>query len=113
MGFKGIGRKLIDLHWFYYALGSAAAGGPLVAIIPIRTAEDFPNIGIIGIIGISYTFIGICHSGLVFIGILACFAIFCSKTNDLLSVLKVLTGNSWICIGFTMLWAPLQLGDHW
>ena len=86
MGFKGIRRKLIDLHWFYYALGSAAAGGPLVAIIPIRTAEDFPNIGIIGI---SYTFINICHSGLVFICILACFAIFCSKTNDLLWVLKV------------------------
>ena len=67
--------------------GPDAAGGPLVAIIPIRRAEDFPNIGIIGIIGISYTFIGICHSGLVFIGILACFARFCSKTKDLLRLL--------------------------
>ena len=51
--------------------------GPLVAIIPIRTAEDFPNIGIIGIIGILKVFVGICQSGLVFIGILACFDRFC------------------------------------
>ena len=32
-------------------------------------------------------FVGICHFGLVFIGILACFAIFCSKTHDLLELL--------------------------
>ena len=91
MGFQGIGNKLFDLQWFYYVLGSAAAGGPLVTIILIRTVEDFPNIGIIGILNF---FVGICHFGLVFIGILACFAIFCSKTNDLLGLLQVLAGNS-------------------
>ena len=47
------------------------------AKIPIRTSKDFPNIGIIGIFGILKVFVGICQSGLVFIGILACFDRFC------------------------------------
>ena len=88
-------------------LGSGAAGGRLVAIIPIRPAEDFLNIGIIGI---SYTFIGICHSGLVFIGILVCFAIFWSKTIDLLRLLKALARTAWICISFTRFWLQCNWG---
>ena len=64
--------------------GSGATGGAQVAIIPIRTSKDFPDIGIICIFGILKVFVGICNFGLVFIGILAYFAILWSKANDLL-----------------------------
>ena len=93
-----------EIHGFALVLpgfGSGATGGAQVAIIPMRTSKHFPDISIIGILGISYTFIGICHSGLVFIGILACFAIFYSKPYDLLKLLYVLARELWICIGFT------------
>ena len=57
--------------------------------IPIRASKDFPNIGIFCIFGILHVFVDICASGLVFIGILACFATFWSKTYDLLGLLNV------------------------
>ena len=45
--------------------------------IPIMPSKDFQNISFFGIWGILKVLIGICHSGLVFIGTLAFFHTFC------------------------------------